>query len=81
MRVNAVNCEHLWLNLGENAEKAEYVISWIVSVAAFSYKKQVSVLLNLECRKVKWFESKLLQLKCIAMTLLKTWKWNVKLEE
>ena len=24
MRANAVNCEHLWLNL---AEKAEYVIS------------------------------------------------------
>ena len=27
MRVNAVNCEHVWLNLAENAEKAEYVIS------------------------------------------------------
>jgi len=36
MRVNAVNCEHLWLNLAENAEKAEYVISWMV--AAFSSK-------------------------------------------
>ena len=83
MRANAVNCVHLLPNLAENAEKAEYVISWMVSVSALSYKNQVSVLLNLaeKCRKVKWFESKLLQLKCIAMTLLKTWKWNVKLEE
>ena len=72
MHANAVNCEHLWLNLAKNAEKAEYVISWMVSVAAFSYKNQVTVLLNLaeKCRKVKLFESKLLQLKCIAMTLL-----------
>ena len=83
MRANAVNCEHLWLNLAENAEKAEYVISWMVSVAAFSYKNKVSVLLNLveKGRKVKLFESKLLQLKYITMPLLKTWNWKVKLED
>ena len=33
---NACECCKLWMNLAENAEKAEYVIS--LMVAAFSYK-------------------------------------------
>ena len=58
----------------ENAFPAENVCKccklW-TSVAEFSGEMQKSEMI--------WM--KLLQLKCIAMTLLETWKWNVKLED
>ena len=77
MRANAVNCLHLLLNLAENAEKAEYVISWMVSVAAFSYKNQVSVLLNLAENAEKWND---LNQNCYSSDALQWLCWKLESE-